>query len=77
MINLSKSKYCNFWQCPKMAWLNKYKPEEKTEDFGLDAVLTRGNEVGDLAEFSSQCAKRADELILQVDGLQKFIKSVH
>lgn len=34
------------------------------------------NEVGDLAEFSSQCAKRADELILQVDGLQKFIKSV-
>ncbi len=49
MISLSKSKYCNFWQCPKMAWLNKYKPEEKTEDSGLDAVLTRGNEVGDLA----------------------------
>ena len=49
MINLSKSKYCNFWQCPKMAWLNKYKPEVKTEDPGLQAVFDRGNEVGDLA----------------------------
>ena len=49
MINLSKSKYCNFWQCPKMAWLNKYKPAVKTEDPGLQAVFDRGNEVGDLA----------------------------
>ncbi len=49
MIYLSKSKYCAFWQCPKMAWLNKYKPEEKTEDPSLEAVFIRGNEVGDLA----------------------------
>ena len=49
MIYLSKSKYCNFWQCPKMAWLNKNKPEEKTEDPNLEAVFARGNEVGDLA----------------------------
>lgn len=33
-------------------------------------------EVGNLAEFSSQCAKRADELIIQVDGLQKYLKSI-
>lgn len=49
MIYLSKSKYCSFWQCPKMAWLNKYKPEERTEDPSLDAIFTKGNEVGDLA----------------------------
>ena len=49
MIYLSKSKYCNFWQCPKMAWLNKYKPEVRTEDPGLEAVFAKGNEVGDLA----------------------------
>ena len=49
MVYLSKSKYCNFWQCPKMAWLNKYKPEVKTEDPGLQAVFDNGNEVGDLA----------------------------
>ena len=24
----SKSKYCGLWQCPKIAWLKKYKPEE-------------------------------------------------
>ena len=48
-VYLSKSKYCGFWQCPKMAWLNKYKLEEKTEDPGQEAVFTTGNEVGDLA----------------------------
>ncbi len=29
MIYLSKSKYCALWQCPKLAWLRKYKPEER------------------------------------------------
>ena len=28
MLYLSKSKYCGLWQCPKIAWLKKYKPEE-------------------------------------------------
>ena len=49
MLYLSKSGYCNFWQCPKMAWLNKYKPEVKAEDPGLQALFDKGNEVGDLA----------------------------
>lgn len=49
MMYLSKSKYCELWQCPKKAWLKKYKPDalELTDD-----VLSRmeaGNEVGDLA----------------------------
>lgn len=48
-MNFSKSKYTGFWQCPKIAWLDKYNPEEKVID---DATLTRmasGNAVGDLA----------------------------
>lgn len=49
MIYLSKSKYCGLWQCPKMAWLNKYKPEVKTDDSSLEAKFIAGNEVGDLA----------------------------
>ena len=49
MVHLSKSKYCCFWQCPKMAWLNKYKPEEKTVDPSLERRFVTGNEVGDLA----------------------------
>ena len=49
MLYLSKSKYCELWQCPKKAWLKNYKPDalELTDD-----VLSRmeaGNEVGDLA----------------------------
>ena len=28
MVHPSKSKYCGLWQCPKIAWLKKYKPEE-------------------------------------------------
>jgi hypothetical protein len=49
MIHLSKSKYCALWQCPKIAWLNQYKPEEKTLDASVEARMAAGNEVGDLA----------------------------
>ncbi len=45
----SKSKYCELWQCPKMAWLAKHKPQErKIDDVSLGRMKT-GNEVGDLA----------------------------
>lgn len=49
MVNLSKSKYCNLWQCPKMAWLNIYKPELRTVDESLTERMETGNVVGDLA----------------------------
>ena len=28
MLYLSKSKYCGLWQCPKIAWLRKFKPDQ-------------------------------------------------
>lgn len=49
MVYLSKSKYCGLWQCPKIAWLRKYKPEEAHLDGGILARMDAGNEVGDLA----------------------------
>ena len=49
MIYLSKSKYCGLWQCPKIAWLRKYKPEKWVLDEGTLARMKAGNEVGDLA----------------------------
>lgn len=33
-------------------------------------------EVNNIIEFSGQCAQRADELIIQLDSLQNWIKSV-
>lgn len=48
-MHLSKSKYCAFWQCPKMAWLNKYKPEERVIDGSVTARMEAGTEVGKLA----------------------------
>ena len=48
-IYLSKSKYCGLWQCPKIAWLKKYKPEEIKVDPQVIARMDAGNEVGDLA----------------------------
>lgn len=38
MVYLSKSKYCGLWQCPKIAWMKKYKPEKLTLD---GSVLSR------------------------------------
>ena len=46
---LSKSKYCQLRQCPKLAWLSKYKPEEQTITPDLQARFDAGNEIGDLA----------------------------
>ena len=47
---LSKSRYTAFCQCPKNLWLKIYKPEETTEDPGVEARFEQGNEVGDLAK---------------------------
>ena len=49
MLYLSKSKYCGLWQCPKIAWLRKYKPEELVIDGSVLARMETGNQVGDLA----------------------------
>ena len=48
-LNFSKSKYCGLWQCPKIAWLRKYKPDEITVDGSVLARMEAGNIVGDLA----------------------------
>ena len=49
MLSLSKSKYCGLWQCPKIAWLNKYKPEEMAINDAIQSRMDAGNVVGDLA----------------------------
>lgn len=49
MLYLSKSKYCGLWQCPKITWLQKYKPEEFVMDETALHRMEAGNEVGDLA----------------------------
>ena len=49
MIYLSKSKYCGLWQCPKIAWMRKYKPDEVVVDGSVVSRMEAGNVVGDLA----------------------------
>ena len=46
---LSKSKYCNAFQCLKMLWLNQNKPEER-EELNNESVFETGTEVGTLAK---------------------------
>ena len=48
ILGLSKTKYCKGVQCPKMLWLEKYKPEE-AEDILPESILATGTMVGDLA----------------------------
>ena len=48
-ICLSKSRYCKCLQCPKIIWLNKYKPDVKVES-EKDAVFENGRKVGELAK---------------------------
>jgi len=49
-MNLSKSKYCQGIQCKKILWLNKYKPEERTE-LNNDNILENGTKVGEIAKY--------------------------
>ena len=48
-MNLSKSRYCKGMQCPKMLWLEKYKPEEIEE--GNSSVMEQGNAVHEVARY--------------------------
>ena len=48
-MELSKSKYTRFCQCPKMLWLDTYHPELAVQDKALLRRFQEGNEVGDLA----------------------------
>lgn len=62
---LSKSKYCKLCQCPKILWLEKYKPDEAVEDASAQARFDTGNRVGDLAmglfgEFTEVTAYKPD-----------------
>ena len=49
MLYLSKSGYCELWQCPKMLWMRKFKPEEAEVNDNVQSILETGNKVGDLA----------------------------
>ena len=88
MFYFSKSKYCLMWQCPKLLWLSKFKPELKPEDPALQARFDTGNEVGDLAmglfgDYTEVTAKKADGSLdlnemerLTKDCLAKGVESI-
>lgn len=67
MSNISKSLYCNYVQCKKMIWLNKYKPEEYIETKN-DSVMENGNEVGDLARryFGNYSLVKFNEVLIKM-----------
>ena len=48
-MNLSKSKYVRGLQCPKMLWMDKYKPEMAEQNPALEGIFFSVIEVGDLA----------------------------
>lgn len=51
---LSKSKYCGLWQCPKLAWLAKNKPE-LFPDLAPHLLAIRDNMKDLLTPFQSGC----------------------
>jgi len=67
MIRLSKSRYCNGVQCPKMVWMIGNKPEF-AEQVTPQEVFDNGNKVGDLARSYFGEFKDAERL-LETGGL--------
>lgn len=62
-LHLSKSKYCNAVQCPKMLWLKKNRPEE-FDDSVMDYQNLEGVHNGDEAmnTFARMAHMNPDEL---------------
>ena len=48
-VHLSKSGYCQYVQCKKILWLNKYKPDESLSE-DKQAIFETGRQVGELAK---------------------------
>ena len=44
-IYLSKSKYCNAVQCPKMLWMQQNRPELFDDSVMDEAILEKGQEI--------------------------------
>ena len=64
-MNLSKSKYILFCQCPKALWLKTFRPQVATENPQLHEKIEVGNEIGKLArglfgEYTDVTVKRPD-----------------
>ena len=62
-MNLSKSRYVAFRQCPKLLWMNINKPEEATE--ADESRMAAGIAVGNLAKgyfgaYKEATATKAD-----------------
>ena len=58
-MNLSKTKYTSFHQCPKRLWMEINKPEEAAPDLGHDTKLENGTQIGMYARKmfgEDQCA---------------------
>lgn len=72
-MNFSKSKYCNIFLCPKMAWLNKYRPELRKTDASTLGRMTTGSEIGDLAKKLFGYYAEATEYIDEKLDLVKMI----
>ena len=44
-MNFSKSNYCLYCKCPKILWLNKYKPEENNMFFATTKGKTKYTDI--------------------------------
>ena len=76
-MNLSKSKYCQGIQCKKILWLNKYKPEEKSE-LNNESVLENGTKVGEIAKclFGDYIdIKFNEDLSIMIEDTKKAINN--
>lgn len=80
-MNLSKSKYTRYCQCPKMLWLDAHRPELAVQDESLQHRFKEGIEVGDLAmgsfgDFVEATAYTADgglDIPAMLENTKKYL----
>ena len=65
-MNISKSRFTAYHQCPKMMWMKIYKPEEEVEDSSIAMHMKDGKIVGELAR--GLFGQYEDATVLNEDG---------
>lgn len=73
-MNISKSRFTAYHQCPKMMWLKIYKPEEEVKDKSLETRMEDGHRIGALAR--GLFGQYADATVLNEDGTPNIVEMI-
>ena len=73
-MNLSKSKYKQYWQCPKMLWMDTYQKEWEKQDANAEQRLKEGSKESKIKKQELEVEKYKKYYELELRKLEDMKK---